>query len=112
MSMTARRGTTKKRLQTTQGPRACAVELVRYDRERARFYLDGVAQLELRPTVGDRLACELYYDTEDDELGAMVPIDVYAVHERGFVDAVHGTPLFEDRPDIVMLRRYPERPAP
>jgi len=109
----ARTGTVKKRFRATRGPRACIVDLIRRAGDRVRFFLDDAAQLVLHPVVGDRMACELYFDPptddENNDLGAMSTVTITALHDRGFVDAIGYPGFVDDEPLDVMLRRYPER---
>jgi hypothetical protein len=113
----ARTGTTKKRFVASKGPRAVVVDLVRRGSgRRARFFLDDVALEVLHPAVGDRMACEVYFDEPSDDedtiaIDALSAVTVTAVHARGFID-VTGYAQFDfdnDAPLDVMLRRYPER---
>lgn len=86
--------------------RSCVVELIRTDLDggRGRFRLDHAAQLEIHPAVDDVLCCELSWADGSIESN----VRVTAVHRDGFVD-VHGySPICDDAPLRVRLRRWPQ----
>ena len=78
------------------------VALKRQADNRARFQLDARAVVGLEIAVGDRLLCSL--DFTDGEIA--FAIDVYAVHDGGFVDVRGFNAIDDELPDAIRLRRF------
>jgi hypothetical protein len=99
--MLHRTGTVKKRHVPTTPGRDFLVVLVRHAENRVRFHLDEATLAEIDPELGDRLHCSQIWDDGSIETA----VDVYAVHDGGFVDA-SGWLAQDQEPDRVRLRRY------